>query len=218
MARRRDLAALDAAIVAHPWEGMLPVRRFREAQERKLLRVIDTFMDSEQQYFERARTRLLNDVERSISNVRSLALTLTETIAMGDHMPVHLGAMGESVRVIARDNIGRMQPGDVYMLNNPYHGGTHLPDVTVITPVHGPSGERLAYVASRAHHAEIGGIRPGCAAGHRGTPCLERAAPVRRPHPRRARAPRRRQRPTRRRRQGVHHRDSPRRVAAAAAH
>ena len=82
-------------------------------------------------------------------------------IANAPHMPVHLGSMGESIKIVARRNAGRMRPGDVYMLNDPYHGGTHLPDVTVVTPVFGQAGRILFYVASRGHHAEIGGITPG---------------------------------------------------------
>ena len=83
-------------------------------------------------------------------------------IANAPHIPVHLGSMGESIKIIARRNAGRMCPGDVYVLNDPYHGGTHLPDITVVTPVFGEAGrEILFYVASRGHHAEIGGITPG---------------------------------------------------------
>ena len=83
-------------------------------------------------------------------------------IANAPHLPVHLGAMGESVRVIAQENAGRMKPGDAYALNNPYHGGTHLPDITVVTPVFDDRGERvLFYVACRGHHADIGGVTPG---------------------------------------------------------
>jgi 5-oxoprolinase (ATP-hydrolysing) len=83
-------------------------------------------------------------------------------IANAPHLPVHLGAMGESVRVIATENAGKMRPGDAYMLNNPYHGGTHLPDITVVTPVFDGAGtEILFYVACRGHHADIGGITPG---------------------------------------------------------
>src|SRR5438045_8897215 len=79
-------------------------------------------------------------------------------------MPVHLGSMGESIKTVIRENAGRMSPGDVYVLNDPYHGGTHLPDVTVITPVYlsaGPSDKPLFYVGSRGHHADIGGTTPG---------------------------------------------------------
>ncbi len=124
-------------------------------------------------------------------------------IANAPHIPVHLGSMGESIRIIAARNAGTMRPGDVYVLNDPYHGGTHLPDVTVVTPVFGapardaagpeassrpegpeassrpegpeassrPEGPEassrpegpsiLFFVASRGHHAEIGGITPG---------------------------------------------------------
>src|SRR6202030_1989221 len=73
-----------------------------------------------------------------------------EVIAMGDHMPVHLGSMPMSVRA-AIDACG-MEPGDVVMLNDPFRGGTHLPDITLVAPV---------YVASRAHHADVGGTYPG---------------------------------------------------------
>ncbi len=83
-------------------------------------------------------------------------------IANAPHMPVHLGSMGESIKTVIRENAGRMKPGDVYVLNAPYNGGTHLPDVTVITPVWDDAGrEVLFYVGSRGHHADIGGITPG---------------------------------------------------------
>jgi len=85
-------------------------------------------------------------------------------IANAPHMPVHLGSMGDSVRAIreARAADGRgMQPGDVYMLNAPYNGGTHLPDVTVVMPVFDAAGALLFYVAARGHQGDIGGITPG---------------------------------------------------------
>jgi 5-oxoprolinase (ATP-hydrolysing) len=82
-------------------------------------------------------------------------------IANAPHMPVHLGSMGESIKTVIRLNAGRMKPGDVYVLNAPYNGGTHLPDVTVITPVFSSRNEILFYVGSRGHHADIGGITPG---------------------------------------------------------
>ncbi|HSU62840.1 MAG TPA: hydantoinase B/oxoprolinase family protein [Burkholderiales bacterium] len=81
-------------------------------------------------------------------------------IANAPHMPVHLGSMGESVKTVIRLNAGEMKPGNVYVLNAPYNGGTHLPDVTVITPVF-DSRQILFYVGSRGHHADIGGITPG---------------------------------------------------------
>jgi 5-oxoprolinase (ATP-hydrolysing) len=88
-------------------------------------------------------------------------------IANAPHMPVHLGSMGESIKTVIRLNAGRTRPGDVYVLNAPYNGGTHLPDVTVITPVwkteakNPAENEILFYVGSRGHHADIGGITPG---------------------------------------------------------
>ncbi|MCX7246278.1 MAG: hydantoinase B/oxoprolinase family protein [Burkholderiales bacterium] len=81
-------------------------------------------------------------------------------IANAPHMPVHLGSMGESIKTVIRENTGSMNPGDVYVLNDPYHGGTHLPDITVITPVY-LDGKPTFYVGSRGHHADIGGITPG---------------------------------------------------------
>ncbi len=97
-----------------------------------------------------------------------------EVIAMGDHMPVHLGSMPMSVR--AAIDAGAMEPGDVVMLNDPFRGGTHLPDITLVAPVfverHAQSGKQRKrgrprhtspdfYVASRAHHADVGGAYPG---------------------------------------------------------
>jgi 5-oxoprolinase (ATP-hydrolysing) len=99
-----------------------------------------------------------------------------QLVANAPHIPVHLGSMGESVQSLINEKGDTLNPGDVYVLNNPYNGGTHLPDVTVITPVfieqatHGDrtgqntSSQRqspLFYVASRGHHADIGGITPG---------------------------------------------------------
>jgi 5-oxoprolinase (ATP-hydrolysing) len=81
-------------------------------------------------------------------------------IANAPHMPVHLGSMGESIKTVVRDNAASMQPGDVFVLNDPYHGGTHLPDITVITPVY-LDGRATFYVGSRGHHADVGGITPG---------------------------------------------------------
>jgi len=83
-------------------------------------------------------------------------------VANAPHIPIHLGAMGESITTIIRERQNTMKPGDVYALNTPYNGGTHLPDITVITPVFDRAGEELLFfVGSRAHHAEIGGISPG---------------------------------------------------------
>ena len=88
-------------------------------------------------------------------------------IANAPHIPVHLGSMGESIRTIietrgnAKDGRG-IRRGDAYVLNDPYRGGTHLPDITVIVPVfYGDEAEPSAFVAARGHHADIGGIAPG---------------------------------------------------------
>ncbi|WP_030691320.1 hydantoinase B/oxoprolinase family protein [Streptomyces globisporus] len=83
-------------------------------------------------------------------------------IANAPHIPVHLGSMGESIKEVLRRRGDDLRPGDVYAINDPYHGGTHLPDVTVVTPVFDDTGDELRFlVASRGHHAEIGGITPG---------------------------------------------------------
>ena len=81
-------------------------------------------------------------------------------IANAPHIPVHLGSMGDSIKTVIRENANTMCAGDVFMLNDPYNGGTHLPDITVITPVF-DAEHILFYVGSRGHHADIGGITPG---------------------------------------------------------
>ncbi|MEQ8380321.1 MAG: hydantoinase B/oxoprolinase family protein [Parvibaculum sp.] len=87
-------------------------------------------------------------------------------VSNAPHMPVHLGSMGASVRAVIEQNPD-MAPGDVFVLNAPYNGGTHLPDVTVLAPVHDEAGkERLFYTAARGHHADIGGISPGSMPAH----------------------------------------------------
>ncbi|MBT8098212.1 MAG: hydantoinase B/oxoprolinase family protein, partial [Gammaproteobacteria bacterium] len=87
-----------------------------------------------------------------------------DLVANAPHIPVHLGSMGETVKTIVAANAGKIEAGNVYVLNAPYHGGTHLPDVTVVTPVFDEAGEEiLFFVASRGHHADIGGRTPGSA-------------------------------------------------------
>jgi 5-oxoprolinase (ATP-hydrolysing) len=81
-------------------------------------------------------------------------------VANAPHMPVHLGSMDRAVETVIRMNRGGIRPGDVYAINAPYNGGTHLPDITVCTPVF-EAGKILFWVASRGHHADIGGISPG---------------------------------------------------------
>ncbi len=83
-------------------------------------------------------------------------------VANAPHMPVHLGSMDRSVELIIRDNEGRIRPGDVFALNAPYNGGTHLPDITVCTPVFDEEAKTILFwAASRGHHADIGGTAPG---------------------------------------------------------
>jgi len=82
-------------------------------------------------------------------------------VSNAPHMPVHLGSMGESVRSVMAATAGKIKAGDAIMLNSPYNGGTHLPDITVVTPWFTDSAEPEFFLASRAHHADIGGITPG---------------------------------------------------------
>jgi 5-oxoprolinase (ATP-hydrolysing) len=87
-------------------------------------------------------------------------------VANAPHVPVHLGSMGESVRAVI-DAADKLHPGDAWVLNAPYQGGTHLPDITVVTPVFDQAGQEiLFYVASRGHHADVGGISPGSMPPH----------------------------------------------------
>jgi 5-oxoprolinase (ATP-hydrolysing) len=87
-------------------------------------------------------------------------------VANAPHVPVHLGSMGESVRAVIDAFQSEMAPGDVFLLNDPYSGGTHLPDLTVVSPCFDNHGEVLFYTASRAHHADVGGITPGSMPPH----------------------------------------------------
>ena len=92
-------------------------------------------------------------------------------VANAPHLPVHLGSMGASVQAVIARHAAEFAPGDAYLLNSPYAGGTHLPDLTVVTPVFATGGDTAAggkparaplfFVASRAHHADVGGITPG---------------------------------------------------------
>ncbi len=82
-------------------------------------------------------------------------------VSNAPHMPVHLGSMGESVRSVIADKGDELEDGDAVMLNSPYNGGTHLPDITVVTPWFGGAEKPGFFLASRAHHADIGGITPG---------------------------------------------------------
>ena len=95
------------------------------------------------------------------SPARCFRRPMAPLVANAPHMPVHLGSMDRAVETIIRENTGRIAPGDVYAINAPYNGGTHLPDITVCTPVFDAAEHILFWVASRGHHADIGGISPG---------------------------------------------------------
>lgn len=89
-----------------------------------------------------------------------------QLVANAPHVPVHLGSMGESVRAVVVDHGETLAPGDVYLLNNPYRGGTHLPDLTVVSPCFDDNHKLLFFTASRAHHADVGGTTPGSMPPH----------------------------------------------------
>ncbi|MEW6117412.1 MAG: hydantoinase B/oxoprolinase family protein [Nitrospirota bacterium] len=82
-------------------------------------------------------------------------------VANAPHIPVHLGSMADTVKAVIEDHGPAMRPGDLYLSNNPYRGGSHLPDITLVCPVFADSGEILFFTAARGHHADIGGITPG---------------------------------------------------------
>ncbi|MDM4765089.1 hydantoinase B/oxoprolinase family protein [Pelomonas sp. SE-A7] len=144
-ARRRDSSEGDTA--ADPVRLELYNRRFMAIAEQMGLRLQNT-------------AHSVNIKERLDF---SCALFDAEgaLIANAPHMPVHLGSMSDSIRTVMARNPA-MRPGDVYLLNDPYSGGTHLPDMTVVTPVYLEGGDKPEFfVASRGHHADIGGITPG---------------------------------------------------------
>ena len=86
-------------------------------------------------------------------------------VANAPHIPVHLGSMGDSVRdlldQVATGDVAALQPGDTLLSNDPFHGGTHLPDITAISPVFCNGDQPSFFVASRGHHADVGGMAPG---------------------------------------------------------
>ena len=107
------------------------------------------------------RTALSTNVKERLDFSCAIFDPRGDLVVNAPHIPVHLGGMSECVKCL-RDDVGGFRPGDVYITNDPFRGGSHLNDVTVVTPVHDERGKRLLFfVASRAHHAEIGGMRPG---------------------------------------------------------
>jgi 5-oxoprolinase (ATP-hydrolysing) len=106
------------------------------------------------------RTSVSTNVKERLDYSCALFDGAGELIVNAPHIPVHLGAMGETVKRVLADN-SDLSPGNVVLTNDPYRGGSHLPDLTVVTPVFGEDGTLRFVVASRAHHAELGGIVPG---------------------------------------------------------
>jgi len=107
------------------------------------------------------RTSFSTNVKERLDFSCAIFSATGDLVVNAPHIPVHLGAMSETVKRILADNPD-LSPGDVFVTNDPYRGGSHLPDVTVVTPVHHPETDQLLFfTASRAHHAEIGGIVPG---------------------------------------------------------
>jgi 5-oxoprolinase (ATP-hydrolysing) len=159
-----DLDLLLARVAPRPVRGGAPPGRPGSAVDPVLLEIFNNlFMSVAEQMGARLRATAHSvNIKERLDFSCAVFDASGGLIANAPHMPVHLGSMGESIAMVAARNAGAMRPGDVYMLNDPYHGGTHLPDVTVVTPVFDEAGASLLfYVASRGHHAEIGGITPG---------------------------------------------------------
>jgi 5-oxoprolinase (ATP-hydrolysing) len=138
--------------------------RHRHHADPVMLEVFNNlFMSIAEQMGCAAEHRLLGEHQGAAGFLLRALRRRRQLIANAPHMPVHLGSMGESVKTVIARNAGQMQPGDVYVLNAPYNGGTHLPDVTVVTPVFDEAGRREALLLRRlrGHHADIGGITPG---------------------------------------------------------
>jgi 5-oxoprolinase (ATP-hydrolysing) len=176
----------NATTVVEPgWRATLtPLNHLilRREQPRERRRRLDTAADP-------VRLELFNNLYMAIAEQMGVALARTacsvnikerldfscalfdgaaQLIANAPHMPVHLGSMGESVQAVLDRHAGRMRPGDVYALNAPYAGGTHLPDITAVMPVFSDASAPAPtfFVAARGHHADIGGITPGSMPAH----------------------------------------------------
>ncbi|MGA8497470.1 MAG: hydantoinase/oxoprolinase family protein, partial [Xanthobacteraceae bacterium] len=167
----------QTVVVEHGWQAELTAKNhlvLRRVQKLKRTRAIGTHADP-------VMLEVFNNLFMSIAEQMGVALQNTaysvnikerldfscavfdgngSLVANAPHMPVHLGSMDRAVETIIRENKGRIRPGNVYAINAPYNGGTHLPDITVCTPVF-EGGKILFWVASRGHHADVGGISPG---------------------------------------------------------
>ena len=167
----------QTVVVEHGWQAELTAKNhlvLRRVQKLKRTRAIGTHADP-------VMLEVFNNLFMSIAEQMGVALQNTaysvnikerldfscavfdgngSLVANAPHMPVHLGSMDRAVETIIRENKGKVRPGDVYAINAPYNGGTHLPDITVCTPVF--DGKKILFwVASRGHHADVGGISPG---------------------------------------------------------
>ena len=167
----------QTVVVEHGWQAELTAKDhlvLRRVQKLKRTRAIGTHADP-------VMLEVFNNLFMSIAEQMGVALQNTaysvnikerldfscavfdgngSLVANAPHMPVHLGSMDRAVETIIRENKGKIRPGNVYAINAPYNGGTHLPDITVCTPVF--DGDKILFwVASRGHHADVGGISPG---------------------------------------------------------
>ena len=167
----------QTVVVEHGWRAELTAKNhlvLRRVQKRKRAHAIGTRADP-------VMLEVFNNLFMSIAEQMGVALQNTaysvnikerldfscavfdgsgSLVANAPHMPVHLGSMDRAVETVIRMNRGKVRAGDVYAINAPYNGGTHLPDITVCTPVF-DRGKILFWVASRGHHADVGGISPG---------------------------------------------------------
>jgi 5-oxoprolinase (ATP-hydrolysing) len=169
----------QTVVVEHGWQAELTAKDhlvLRRIQRLKRARAIGTHADP-------VMLEVFNNLFMSIAEQMGVALQNTaysvnikerldfscavfdpngSLVANAPHMPVHLGSMDRAVETIIRENKGRIKPGDAYLINAPYNGGTHIPDLTVCTPVFDSARRKILFwVASRGHHADIGGIAPG---------------------------------------------------------
>ncbi|MFZ0375638.1 MAG: hydantoinase B/oxoprolinase family protein, partial [Xanthobacteraceae bacterium] len=167
----------QTVVIEHGWQAELTAKNhlvLRRIQKLKRTRAIGTHADP-------VMIEVFNNLFMSIAEQMGVALQNTaysvnikerldfscavfdgngSLVANAPHMPVHLGSMDRAVETVIRENKGKVRPGDVYAINAPYNGGTHLPDITVCTPAF--DGKKILFwVASRGHHADIGGISPG---------------------------------------------------------
>jgi 5-oxoprolinase (ATP-hydrolysing) len=144
-------------------QGSPPVAMIQSAADPVLLEVFNNHFSAiaEQMGITLQNTCCSVNVKERFDFSCAIFTAAGDLVVNAPHIPVHLGAMSETVRCVVLDN-PEMAPGDVFITNDPYRGGSHLPDLTVVTPVYDVEGsQRLFFTASRAHHAEIGGITPG---------------------------------------------------------